>query len=303
MSRISGVGVAYASAAGALWGFSFIGPLLLTDAPPMLVAAGRYAAYGFASLIAMAALRSLRQAGSGWRDALVLTLLGNLLYFVCLSAALQRAGVVLPTLIIGMLPVTIPLAACALERRRPNGYQLGGFGLTIAGTWLAHPQPVGGYVAPDVAGGVLLAVLALGLWTAYALSNARLLKHHHGISGQTWSGMQGATSLPFALALGAIGGQAAFATLDWSRFLIVSLVMGLFGSLLANSLWNAASRHLQAAQLGPMIVAETLAGLLYGRIWSGVPWPTQTWLGAALLVCGVLLAVRVDRPPPAPAPV
>lgn len=302
MSRISGVGVAYACSAGALWGFSFIGPLLLTDAPPALVAAGRYVAYGIASLVAMAALRSLRQHGSAWRDALVLTLLGNLLYFACLSAALQRAGVVLPTLIIGMLPVTIPLAACLLERRRPNRYQLGGFALTILGTWLAHP-PVGGYVAPDVTGGVLLSVLALALWTAFALSNARLLKHHHGISGQTWSGMQGATSLPFALALGVIAGQGAFETLDWPRFLIVSLIMGLFGSLLANSLWNAASRHLQAAQLGPMIVAETLAGLLYGRIWSGVPWPTQTWLGAAMLVCGVLLAVRVDRPLTKPAPV
>ena len=136
MSRISGVGVAYACGAGALWGFSFIGPLLATDAPPALVAAGRYVAYGIAALLLLAASGRLRQQGSAWRDALVLSLLGNLLYFVCLSASLQRAGVVLPTLIIGMLPVTIPLAACLLERRRPNAYQLAGFALTIAGTSL-----------------------------------------------------------------------------------------------------------------------------------------------------------------------
>lgn len=302
MSRISGVGVAYACAAGAFWGFSFIGPLLATDAPPALVAAGRYVAYGIASLISLLATRQLLQERSAWRDALVLTLLGNLLYFVCLSASLQRAGVVLPTLIIGMLPVTIPLAACLLERRRPNRWQLGGFALTIAGTTLAHPH-VGTYVAPDVTGGVLLAILALGLWTAFALANARLLKHHHGISGQAWSGLQGAAALPFALALGAVSGQGVFDSLDWPRFLAVSLVMGLFGSLLANSLWNAASRYLPAAQLGPMIVAETLAGLLYGRIWSGTPWPAETWLGAALLVAGVLLAVRIDKPIPKPAPV
>lgn len=299
MSRISGVGVAYACGAGALWGFSFIGPLLATDAPPALVAAGRYVAYGVAALMLLAASGRLRQEGSAWRDALVLSLLGNLLYFVCLSASLQRAGVVLPTLIIGMLPVTIPLAACLLERRRPNAYQLAGFALTIAGTSLAHPQ-VGNYVAPDVAGGVLLAVLALGLWTAFALANARLFCHHAALDGQTWSAMQGAAALPFALALGALSGQGVFAGLDWPRFLAVSLLMGLFGSLLANSLWNAASRHLPAAQLGPMIVAETLAGLLYGRIWSGVPWPLETWIGAALLVAGVLLAVRVPRSAPAP---
>ena len=46
-----------------------------------------------------------------------------------------------------------------------------------------------------------------------------------------------------------------------------------------------------------------LAGLLYGRIWSGTPWPAETWLGAALLVAGVLLAVRIDKPIPKPAPV
>ena len=302
MSRISGVGVAYACAAGAFWGFSFIGPLLATDAPPALVAAGRYVAYGIAALVLLAASRRLVQDRSAWRDALVLSLLGNLFYFVCLSASLQRAGVVLPTLIIGMLPVTIPLAACLLERRRPNRWQLGGFALTIAGTLLAHPQ-VGNYVAPDVPGGVALAVLALGLWTAFALANARLFRHHRELSGQTWSAMQGAAALPFALALGFTSGQGVFETLDWPRFLAVSLVMGLLGSLLANSLWNAASRHLPAAQLGPMIVAETLAGLLYGRIWSGTPWPTETWLGAALLVIGVLLAVRIDKPAPKPAPV
>lgn len=302
MSRISGVGVAYACAAGAFWGFSFIGPLLATDAPPALVAAGRYVAYGIAALLVLLGSRKLVQSRTAWRDALVLSLLGNLLYFVCLSASLQRAGVVLPTLIIGMLPITIPLVACLLKRERPNRWQLGGFALTIAGTLLAHPQ-VGDYLAPDVPGGVLLAVLALGLWTAFALANARLFRRHGELSGQTWSAMQGAAALPFALALGAASGQGAFATLDWPRFLAVSLVMGLFGSLLANSLWNAASRHLPAAQLGPMIVAETLAGLLYGRLWSGAPWPMQTWIGAGLLVAGVFLAVRVDRPPPKPAPV
>ena len=288
-------GLLWACIACALWGFAFVGPVMLADVPPTLVAAGRYLAYGITSLIALGASGAVWQSRRVWRDAALLALLGNLLYFVFLSAALQRAGVVLPTLIIGMLPVTIPLAACLVEGRRPNGYQLSGFALTVIGTLLAVPH-ADGSAAPDVLGGVLCALVSLSVWTAYALINARILRRHAGVNGQAWSGLQGAASVPFALLLAGTAGTAVFHTMDWTRFLVVSLTLGVLCSWLANGLWNAASLHLPATQLGPLLVVELLAGLLYGRIWSGTPWPLLTWIGATLLVIGVLLAVRDRRP-------
>lgn len=267
---------------------------MLADVPPTLVAAGRYLAYGLTSLIALAASGGLRQSRRVWRDAALLALLGNLLYFVFLAAALQRAGVVLPTLIIGMLPVTIPLAACLVEGHRPNRYQLSGFALTVIGTLLAVPH-ADSSLAPDVLGGVLCALVSLSVWTVYALINARILRRHTGLNGQAWSGLQGAASVPFALLLAGTTGVSVFETMDWPRFLAVSLFLGVLCSWLANSFWNAASLYLPATQLGPLLVVELLAGLLYGRIWSGQSWPLLTWIGATLLVIGVLLAVRDRR--------
>ena len=283
-------GTLFAIAACALWGFAFVGPLLLSSTPPVVIAAGRYLAYGLTSLAALSLLGGLRQPLAVWGEALGLSLFGMVLYFVALSAALHKAGVVLPTLIIGMLPISIPLAACLLARRAPSLLQFLGFALTLLGTWLARPQ--GSLVAGnEVLMGTLLAVFSLLVWTFYALINSRLLQRRKAeITAQQWSALQGVACLPFVPLLMALGGTGFWAV-QGSQWLLVSLVLGVLCSWLANGLWNAASTRLGAQQLGPLIVVETLAGLLYGRLWSGQPWDGVVWLGAALLLAGVLLAL------------
>src|SRR5262245_10650395 len=98
-------GTFYALAAGLMWGLVFIAPLLLPDYPPALLSCGRYLAFGLIALplawFDRDDLRALRQ--SDWIEALKLSTVGNLLYYLCLSAAIQRAGAPLPTMIIGTL--------------------------------------------------------------------------------------------------------------------------------------------------------------------------------------------------------
>ncbi|SQB25818.1 Inner membrane protein ytfF [Citrobacter koseri] len=56
--------------------------------------------------------------------------------------------------------------------------------------------------------------------------------------------------------------------------------------------WNVASQKLPTVILGPLIVFETLAGLLYTFILRQEFPPLLTVSGIALLIVGVVIAVR-----------
>ena len=100
-------GVLYALLAGLMWGLIFVGPLLVPEYPAMLQSMGRYLALGLIALpLAWLGRARLRQLSRhDWWTALGLTMMGNLIYYVCLASAIQRTGAPVSTMIIGTLPV------------------------------------------------------------------------------------------------------------------------------------------------------------------------------------------------------
>ena len=99
-------GILYALAAGLLWGLVFIAPLLLPEYPAALLSVGRYLAFGLIALpLAWFDRTGLRRLGrADWLRALELALVGNLVYYLCLAGAIQRAGAPLPTMIMPLMP-------------------------------------------------------------------------------------------------------------------------------------------------------------------------------------------------------
>jgi drug/metabolite transporter (DMT)-like permease len=71
----------------------------------------------------LAGPRALRQLSrQDWGTALALTMMGNLIYYVCLASAIQRTGAPVSTMIIGTLPVVIPvLPTCSTATRWQAG--------------------------------------------------------------------------------------------------------------------------------------------------------------------------------------
>ncbi|MFO0010450.1 MAG: EamA family transporter, partial [Betaproteobacteria bacterium] len=114
-------GVLFALAAGLLWGLVFVAPLLLPEYPAALLSVARYLAFGLIALpLALIDWRRLRElTRADWAAAARLALIGNLLYYVLLAAAIQRAGGPLPTMIIGTLPVVIAIVS-NLRRADPT---------------------------------------------------------------------------------------------------------------------------------------------------------------------------------------
>ena len=113
------VGVLAALGAGLLWGLVFLVPLVLGDYPGVVLAFGRYTAFGILALglawVDRVALAKLSRAD--WFEAAKLSLIGNILYYAALASAIQLAGAPMPTLIIGTLPVVIAVTANLLDRR------------------------------------------------------------------------------------------------------------------------------------------------------------------------------------------
>ena len=91
------IGVVFALAAGLMWGLIFVGPLLVPDYPAALQSTGRYLAFGLITLplawFDRRRLRKLRR--QDWLEALKLTAIGNLLYYLCRQrhSAYRRTGI------------------------------------------------------------------------------------------------------------------------------------------------------------------------------------------------------------------
>lgn len=116
-------GVLYALLAGLMWGLIFVGPLIVPEYPAMLQSMGRYLALGLIALpIAWLGRVRLRQlARRDWLTALMLTMMGNLIYYFCLASAIQRTGApVSYSAAIFLIPICISFDTA--EKRRYATY-------------------------------------------------------------------------------------------------------------------------------------------------------------------------------------
>ncbi|PKO49820.1 MAG: EamA family transporter, partial [Betaproteobacteria bacterium HGW-Betaproteobacteria-21] len=152
-----------------------------------------------------------------------------------------------------------------------------------------------------IVGGVL-GLGAVVCWTWYPIRNADWLREHPDRSPRVWATAQGLATLPLALG-GAVLLWGGMALSDSSFpmplgprpafFLGLMLAIALLASWLGTLCWNQASQRLPTAMVGQLIVFETLAALSYAFILRDV-WPEPlTLAGIALLIAGVVAAVRV----------
>jgi drug/metabolite transporter (DMT)-like permease len=310
-------GTAFALAAGLMWGLVFVVPLLLPQYPAALLSFGRYLAFGLIALpLAWLDRQRIAQLSrADWLEAAKLALVGNLLYYLFLAAAIQRAGGPLPTMIIGTLPVVIALASNRRDALRdgslPWAQLLPSLVLIGAGIGLVNQvelQHLKAQPQADLAAYAWGAALALGAvvcWTWYPLRNADWLRAHPDRSPSTWATAQGIATLPLAL-LGYAGFWLWSALLAGDsgsalampfgptpgRYILLMLAVGLLASWLGTLCWNEASQRLPTTLVGQLIVFETLAALGYAFVLRGQAPDALTLAGVLLLVAGVVVGLR-----------
>lgn len=297
-------GVIAGLAAGALWGLVFVAPALAPGLLPVDLAAGRFVVFGMTSLCMIAfglrkdsfRLPTLRQVVA----ALLLSVLGFSGYYLLLVYAIRDAGVEVPTMIIGTVPVWVMLLG------KPVGLRwrslIPGLFLTLSGvTMMMFAASAGGDV--QVHGwvfwrGVAYGLLAMAFWVAFAIINSTWLKRHTDVNLTDWTSWMGVNAGLAALLLWAATGTPLndmLAHIDIARAATVCIATGVGSAWVATVLWNFASRRLSASLCGQLIVSETLFALVYAFLVYG-NWPgLLQWLASGIFVLGMVASIRAHR--------
>lgn len=297
-------GVIAGLTAGALWGLVFVAPALAPGLLPVDLAAGRFVVFGLTSLCMMgfglrngsSRLPTLRQVVA----ALLLSVLGFSGYYLLLVYAIRDAGVEVPTMIIGTVPVWVMLLG------KPVGLRwrslIPGLLLTLSGvTMMMVAESAGGDVQVHswvFWRGVAYGLLAMAFWVAFAIINSTWLKRHTDVNLTDWTSWMGVNAGLAALLLWAAMGTPLndlLAHTDIARAATVCIATGVGSAWIATVLWNFASRRLSASLCGQLIVSETLFALVYAFLVYG-NWPgLLQWLASSIFVLGMVASIRAHR--------
>lgn len=304
-SLISGLG--FAMAACALWGAIFLVPAMLPEFSPLQLTFGRFVLYGLVALCvflpqAARLLPKLRK--SDIQHLVWLALTGNVLYFALVATAVQWIGMAVTSLIVGLVPVTVPLLGRNSSGAIPLRRMLAPMALILAGIVLINTHALTAIPASDQGRyllGVLMAVLAVLCWSRYALDNTRYLAQSQ-FNGTEWSTLWGLvvgviSALLWALMLLLWPESSSAARTDipsqrWHLFWLLNLAVAIFSSWLGNWMWNAASQRLPITFVGQLLVFETLFALAYHFIYEQRLPQARELAPMVLIVAGVVWSLR-----------
>lgn len=291
--------------AGAAWGAVFVAPGLAPLAPALLLATGRFVAFGAVSL---PQVKRVLRADVPWGRVIAHALTGSVLYYAMVALSVRLAGPTVAVATIGLVPVVMALVSARgrrtgaeLDHRDRTGRSWGStpigglvpaLGLVAVGQVLLHVGPSQDWSLPALVG-LGLAVLALASWSWYGLDSHKLL-HDRPDLAPVLAGAQGlgagVLALPAAVALVLIEGVPA----QPLRALAVVLFLGLVSSWLAVRLWHTAAGYLSPVLVSQLMALETAWGFVFAAIAEGgLPGPLAL-TGEVAILGGVTLAVLVD---------
>lgn len=293
------IGVLAGLATGVFWGIPFLAPQVLTGYGSIDIAFGRFFFFGLVSLI------FLRPAIRVWRKlslrqrfvTLALSASGYWLYSSFLFYGVRKTDGVISSLIVGLLPVTVALfgsAGSKFSRAVWIGLLLIGVGLVSLFGVPVYEAYVSGIAKGYDKLGILILVVALTLWTTYAIMNTRFLQANTHIKAKELASLMGVLSFVFMLPIWLMTSSpvVALSHPQLPLFLLFSMLLGVGGSWVANWLWNICSQNCAPHVSGPLIVSETFFGLLYSFIYEA-RWPqTYEAVAISLLISGVFVSVR-----------
>jgi drug/metabolite transporter (DMT)-like permease len=301
------VGVLAGIVAGALWGLSFVAPLVTPPYSPFDLTMGRYLTFGLASLaiLARGKFQTLRRlSGRDWILVGLLGFAGNVGYYLTMSLAIPRAGTSVVALIIGCLPVLMGVAGNQGEQRVPTRKLMPSLLLIAAGLLVvngsAFVDAKGLGTLGRFAAGIALTLTALALWSWYGLANDRALAQRKAVSPITWTALTGVGTLLTLMPVLLLGWLAGWSMLPSQglagpnalRLIVWCLILGILSSWAATWAWSVAARRLPVSLAAQLIVSETVFALIYGAVYQGKLPSLAEALGGALLICGVVVALR-----------
>jgi drug/metabolite transporter (DMT)-like permease len=291
-------GVLAGIGAGMLFGTDFVPGQILKDISSVEFYFGRAFFFGAFSLLfcrrAIAALR--RFSARDKLEALALNAAGFWLYSLMLFWSIQHGSAVVTTIVVGTMPATIALASKNL--RQLGALFILGLAIIIAGLGVLHRSSFDHLMDYGLAAW-LLPFACLGLWTWYAVSNSAFIARHPQLSKTDMVSIMGIMTFITLMVLGA-------ATVDVSHILhhpqfdayvLWTAVLGIGSSWGGFWFWNICSTNCPPTISGPLLVSETMFGLIYTFLYQQrMPTPAEA-TAILLFALGALLVIYAESRP------
>lgn len=218
------------------------------------------------------------------RGASVAAALGMVAYQPAFFTAVDRTGVAVGTVVaIGSAPVMTGLLAWILDGVRPSLRWAGATAIAVAGVALIAAS--GGEIGVDVVG-VGFALIAGLAYSVYVIASARLV--------QTASAA-GAMAVVFVLAALLSLPALPFVELTWIASLGgagMALHLGVVTTAVAYLLFGRGLRTTGSATAATLTLGEPVTAALLGVLVLGERPGPVAWLGVALVMIGLVAAVR-----------
>lgn len=297
--------------AGAIWGLSYIIPVLMMHFNAIEITIGRYFVYGLFSIVYFAvkspvSIRSISM--KHWRFAMFLALTGNVIYYGMEVMGVKILGADVVAIIFALLPVITTLLANLIHKEFKYRTLMPSLVLLTLGLVVVHIEEV--HFEKDITSqefmfGFGLTLCSIILWSVYALYNASFLKSQREISASTLSTLVGICCLISSLAiylLLAMLGSKLVVDIDrifrgdakmLREYIFYSSLLGILVSWFGTYMWNYASLHLPRSVSGQLVVSEVVFGLIYSFIfYQRVP-NFLEFLGFGMILAGILLTLFV----------
>jgi len=305
-------GILFATCACLIWGFIFIIPNMLMSFNSVEVVLGRYISYGIFSVAVI--LRKgwkipMRFPPKAWLTAVLFAMASNILYYFGVVWGLRFASAPVTVLIVGLAPIVIALYGNWHVREISYKHMILpciwiGIGVILVNITEFAAQAVSRDLR-EYAVGMFGVIVALFGWSFYVVHNARFLKKNVHLPVEEWSSVIGTVTLLlasliacfFIFVVKAEVEIAHFAT--WSKelvgFIVGASFLGIACSWGGCYLWNRASSYLPVSVLGPLMILETIFGLIYVYAYNLQLPSFVELLGIVLLISGLFYALRVFK--------
>ncbi len=285
-------------AACALWGFSYVPPVLVPGTGPMTLVGLRFVAFGVLA-VALLHRSGIELRGVPWGRAVRHAIAGCVGYYLCNVSATTFAGPHVTIAVIGMAPLVYTALAARIETR-PLRPLLPSAGLVLIGQAVVHLGPGGTlngaelpHGIPGVLAGAACAATAVALWCWYGFDNAAFLRARPELT-LPWASAVGVMTGVLAAPLLVAGCLLESATTPVLHLALVVAVLALGTSWGATAGFNVASARLPRTLTGQLLALEPTMGFVWVHLLTTTAPVPSGVVGQALLVTGCVLAVRAE---------
>ncbi|MET0532757.1 MAG: EamA family transporter [Steroidobacter sp.] len=279
-----------------VWGSTFVVTKGLVELWPPFTLAFVRVSIGALILTPLAIARHQRGAALPWRTIWVMGLVGVTFYYLTFNWALIHISASQGALVQASIPAMTALVAVLWLRERANLSRWLGIALSVGGVLIVFSGNDAD-TGQSALFGNLLMFASVVCWALYTSRAKRGASFEPLVITVCVMATGAVLLLPFSAYEMLSVGLQPLPLKGWAGV----FYLGGIATGLAYMLYNASLRHLDASAVGVYTNLIPVVGVLTGVVFLGEPLSLRAIIGGAVVMLGVWITSRSERPEQAPA--